>query len=254
MVRLRRLVWLHDGWAQGVVVLGALASYELVRLAVRPDWPLALAHAREVEGWERRAGIGWERSLQRAFLASPPLLQALDAFYLAGNFAITGVFFVWLYRRSRSSFGRYRNAFLLASAISLFIEVRFPAAPPRLAGIGVEDTLRRLMGVDIGSPGAGGLTDPVAAMPSLHAGWAFGVGVGVFRHSTATLPRIGALFYPVVVAVTVVVTGNHFVLDVLCGTAVVGLALLLFASSARLEVVDSRLRRGVEQSGSSPGS
>jgi hypothetical protein len=254
VAQLRRVVTRYDGWTQVTVVLAAVTCYELARLAAHPDWRRAVTRARAIAAWERGAHLAWEGPLQRAFLQVTPLVEALNVLYLAGSFLLTGLFFAWLYRRSRGDFGRFRNAFVLATAVSLLIQFRFPTAPPRLAGIGVEDTLRRLMGIDIGSRAGGGPTDPVAAMPSLHAGWALGVGVGMARHCTSRLARAIGCLYPLAVTIAIVVTGNHFLLDAVAGMGVVAAALAAVAAATRLEVVDFSLRRGVEQSGSSPGS
>ena len=152
----------------------------------------------------------------------------LDVFYLVGNFPLTGVFFVWLYRRSR---GRLRpvpeRVPRWRRRLAFVVEWRFPTAPPRVAGVGVEDTLRRYPGVDIGSPGSGGLTDPVAAMPSLHAGWALGVGLGLLLYARTPVWKAVGVVYPLVVVVTTIVTGNHFLLDAAAGMAVFGVGFLL---------------------------
>ena len=115
-------------------------------------------------------GVAWEQSLQRAFLALPDLVHALNIFYFVGHFLFTAIFFVWLYRRSRDGFTSYRDGFLAATAIAVVIHWLFPTAPPRLAGVGLEDTLLLLSGIDIGSPTSSALSNPVAAVPSLHAG------------------------------------------------------------------------------------
>ncbi len=251
---MRAAVSRHYGLAQVGIVVAATAAYELLRFAVRPDWPLALAHAREVAAWERPLHLAWEGPLQRAFLHVPELVEGMNAFYLAGNFLGTGLFFVWLYRRSRPGFRLFRNGFLLATGVAFVILWRFPTAPPRVAGLGLEDTLRRLSGIDIGSPGSGGLSDPVAALPSLHAGWALGVGTGIALYARTPLARAAGALYPVAVVLTVLVTGNHFVVDALAGIVVTAVGLGLSAAFARAPVLSFCKRRGVEQSGSSPGS
>jgi PAP2 superfamily len=250
----RTFVARHYGLAQIGVVLGAVTGYELFRLVLRPDWPLALAHAHEIASWERVAHLAWEAPLQHAFLGVPPLVEALNVFYLAGHFLITGLFFLWLYRRSRPAFRVFRNGFLLATAAAFFVVWLFPTAPPRVAGLGLEDTLRRLSGIDIGSPGSGGLSDPVAAVPSLHAGWALGVGLGVALYARPMGWKLAGALYPAAVVLTILVTGNHFVFDAFTGMFLTALALALAAASARRPVLRFGQRRGVEQSGSSPGS
>src|SRR5262249_45336685 len=148
-----------------------------------------------------------------------------NVFYLAGHFVLTGLFFCWLYRRSLSAFRVFRNGFLAATAIALTLHWAFPAAPPRLAGIGVVDTLRQLSGIDIGSPASSAFSDPVAALPSLHAGWALGVGIGLVLYAGSRAWKLAGVLYPPAVALTVVVTGNHFVVDALAGMAVMAVGL-----------------------------
>ena len=244
----------RDGLAQVAIALAALGVYESMRLALRPDWPRALAHARLIAGWERANDLAWEAPLQRSLLHVPPLLDAMGAFYLVAHFAVTALFFVWLYRRDRPAFRVFRNGFLLATAAAFVVAWRFPTAPPRLAGLGLEDTLRRLTGIDIGSPGSGGLTDPVAAVPSMHAGWAVGVAAGVYRYARSRRARWLAPLYPAAVVVTVLATGNHFVLDTASGALVTALGIAVAAGWAIRPVLRLSLRRGVEQPGSSPGS
>lgn len=255
MERLRALARRHDAAVQVAIVLAAVESYELARRAMRPDWPVAIRHARDVLSLERVAHVAWELHVQDAFLQVPALVRALNVFYLTGHFVLTAVFFVWLYRRSRSAFGLFRNAFLFATAIALVVHWRFPTAPPRLAGVGLEDTLERLSHVDIGSPAHVALTDPVAAVPSLHAGWALGVGAGLVLYARPVACRVAGALYPALVVLTIVVTGNHFVVDAIAGLAVmaVGFGLARLVSSGST-VLPCRPRRGVEQPGSSPGS
>jgi hypothetical protein len=153
-------------------------------------------------------------------------MQALNVFYFVGHFLITGIFFVWLYRRSWDGFRSFRDAFLIATAISVVIHWLFPTAPPRLAGVGLEDTLLVLSGIDIGSPTSAAYSNPVAAVPSLHAAYALGVGIGLMRYGRSTLVRLAGAIYPPLVILTIVVTGNHFVLDAVAGIAVIGAGFL----------------------------
>jgi hypothetical protein len=222
MSRVRQFVARRDGIAQLAVVLGAVATYEAARLAMQPNWAQAFANANRVESVERVLGFAWEQSLQRAFLALPNLVAALNLFYFVGHFLITGIFFFWLYHRSRDGFRSFRDGFLAATAIAVVIHWLFPTAPPRLAGVGLQDTLLMLSGIDIGSPHSSALSNPVAAVPSLHAAYALGVGIGMIRYARSHLIRVTGVIYPPLVVLTIVVTGNHFVLDAIAGMAVLG--------------------------------
>ena len=227
MVRVKDLVSRHYGFTQVAVVVAAIQSYELARHAMDPNWPLARWHAQKIMHWERLVGINWEHGLQAAFLQIPDVVKAMNVFYFVGHFVLTSVFFFWLYHRSRPVFRRFRDGFLTATAISLVIHWQFPTAPPRLADIGLQDTLRTLSNIDIGSPTSSSFSNPVAAVPSLHAGWALGVGIGLILFARPLYWRVLGALYPVAVALTIVVTGNHFVLDALIGYAVMAAGFLL---------------------------
>jgi hypothetical protein len=227
MGRIRGLAKRHYGVVQVIVVVVGIESYELMRHLITPNWDVAERHALEVVSWEQYAHIEWEEWLQQTFLRVPEIVRAMNVFYFVGHFVLTAVFFFWLYHTSRNGFRRFRNGFLTATFIALVIHWRFPTAPPRLAGIGLEDTLRQLSNIDIGSPTSSSFSDPVAAVPSLHAGWAAGVGVGLILFAKPLFWKVIGVLYPVAVVLTIVVTGNHFVFDALAGIAVMALGFWL---------------------------
>ena len=220
--RLAAVAARRDGVTQVAVVLLAVGAYEAARLAMQPNWPTAFANARRVISAERVLGLAWEQSLQRAFLALPDLVTALNLFYFVGHFLFTAIFFFWLYHRSRAGFTSFRNGFLAATALAVAVHWLFPTAPPRRAEGSIEDTRLVLSGIDIGSPTSSALSNPVAAVPSLHAAYALGVGVGVIMYARSQLVRAAGAVYPPFVVLTIVVTGNHFVLDAVAGMAVLG--------------------------------
>jgi hypothetical protein len=231
--------WLRrrDGLQQILIVVGGFEAYEGLRHVMTPNWPAAFDNAARIENLERWGHFAWEQSLQRLFLGVPDLVQAMNIFYFVGHFVLTGVFFTWLYFRSREGFRSVRNAFLIATAISLFIHWQFPTAPPRLADVGLTDTLRAYSGIDIGSPHSSPFSNPVAAVPSLHAGFAVGVAYGIVKFASAIWMKVLGVLYPVGVALTIVVTGNHFILDAVAGVLVM---MVGFMAASRLQGRKSR--------------
>jgi hypothetical protein len=223
--------WLRrrDGLQQILIGVGGFEIYEGLRHVMTPDWPAAFDNAARIEQLERWGHFAWEQSLQRVFLGIPDLVQAMNIFYFVGHFVLTGIFFTWLYFRSRDGFRNIRNAFLIATAISLFIHWQFPTAPPRLADVGLTDTLRAFSGIDIGSPHSSPFSNPVAAVPSLHAGFALGVAYGVVKFARATWVKVLGAVYPLGVVLTIVVTGNHFILDAVAGMLVMVVGLMAVA-------------------------
>jgi membrane-associated phospholipid phosphatase len=125
-----------------------------------------------------------------------------------------------LFRHRREQYYTLRNACLLTGLLGLAIFALFPVAPPRLTDMPVVDTVTR------GSPGYRQLLPPsfvneYAAMPSFHAGWNLLVGIVVFRATRHWLLRGFAVGMPVAMALAVVATANHFVIDVVAGALIV---------------------------------
>jgi membrane-associated phospholipid phosphatase len=86
------------------------------------------------------------------------------------------------------------------------------------------DTLAVIGGVDQAAAGLGG-ANQFAAMPSMHVGWTTIAALWL----VAALPwyRIGLVLgvaHLTLMCVTVVVTGNHYVLDIIAGFVVVAIA------------------------------
>ena len=61
------------------------------------------------------------------------------------------------------------------------------------------------------------LVNQFAAVPSLHVGFAFAIGIAVAAALRAPLLRVAALLWGPLVLLSVVATGNHFVFDAVAG-------------------------------------
>jgi len=70
-------------------------------------------------------------------------------------------------------------------------------------------------------------------MPSLHVGWSMLAATAIFRASSRTWLRALAVVHPVLMALAVTATGNHYLADSLAGAAVALLALLASALVTR---------------------
>src|SRR5262249_4146103 len=96
-------------------------------------------------------------------------------------------------------------------------------APPRLAGIGIADTVSHQAAVAL----TGHSTifyNPFAAVPSLHVGFAFAIGIAVAAAGRHRWAKALALAWGPLVTLAVVATGNHSLFDVAAGLAVTALA------------------------------
>src|SRR6266508_4075576 len=187
----RRLLYRLDPVLQIGLLIGLAETYRLLRRLIPTDWPQAMANAQHVFRLEQVSHFAWERGIQRWFLQFPELVRGMNWFYLSSHFVVTGAFFVWLYWRNREGFAIFRDGFLLATAIALVIHWRYPTAPPRLADMGIKDTIDLYSGVNIGRPHHERFSNPVAAVPSLHAGWAGALVMAVGFAATAPF-RVGA--------------------------------------------------------------
>ena len=137
--------------------------------------------------------------------------------YMSLHFGATAAALVWLHRRHRERFALVRTTLVVSTAISLAIYVLYPAAPPRLAGLGFADTVTEKAGINMSSDALGSLYNPFAAVPSLHFGYALLVGVAVAALARRRWVRMLGAAYPPFMLFTIVATGNHFIFDAAAG-------------------------------------
>jgi PAP2 superfamily len=208
------------GWLrQAALYLGAYAAYGASRWLVIGDRATAIGHAHAIAGLEARLGIAIEATVQRA-LRGTAAMWPLNQAYLAAQVVVVPASLVWLYRRHRPAYRRLRDAVLAAWLLSLPVVWLFPVAPPRLAEPGVMDTITRQTGVALDSRLATSLYNPIAAMPSLHCGFAFAVSVVLARTAVRPVTKLLALAWAPLIFLAVVATGNHFVTDIAGGVAI----------------------------------
>jgi hypothetical protein len=211
---------------------------------------VAIAHALDVVSTERVLGIFHERAVQRAFLGDRALVMAMDDYYDLAHFALTIAVLVALWTRWPMQYRRARNALALTTAIALLVFAFFPEAPPRLlpARFGFVDTLHTVGGfLSLQSPEVAKLSDPYAAMPSLHFAWALWCALAAGSVLRRRWLRALLLAYPALTLWVVIVTANHFFLDVVAGGVVVGFS--WWATDPRRRWVGSELRDGAAARG-----
>jgi hypothetical protein len=207
------------------VEVATLASlygvYELVRGRGHATLAAARAHTDTIVSLERNLHFYGEHGLQRAIHALPGLPALLGIAYILLHFAGTGAALVWIHRRHRGAFPIVRNTLIFSTAVALMVYVLFPAAPPRLAGLGFADTVTQGTHVNLSSDMLGSLYNPFAAVPSLHFGYALIVGVAVGVLAKRRWTRLLGWAYPAFMLLTIVGTGNHFFFDAITGGIVV---------------------------------
>jgi membrane-associated phospholipid phosphatase len=76
---------------------------------------------------------------------------------------------------------------------------------------------------------AGPLYNPYAAMPSLHVGWSLLAGIALIACARSWWLKASGGALPILMTFAVIMTGNHYLLDVIAGAAVVLVSLTLSA-------------------------
>jgi uncharacterized membrane protein YbhN (UPF0104 family) len=221
---------LPRGWVDLALQLTLFAVldlvYETTRMLAVGDRGVAIRHAHDIVSAERTLGIFHELSVQH-FAAHHGLVQSVANWtYFNCQFTISFGFLFWVYLRRNEAYPLVRNVFLAANAIGLACYTLYPAAPPRmLTGLGFVDTLNQTS-VNHNSGLIASLSNPYAAMPSLHTAYALTVGVSAVMLVRTPVLRIAWAFYPALVVFSIVATANHFFLDAVGGASVATLAAL----------------------------
>jgi membrane-associated phospholipid phosphatase len=217
------LVWIYD-WLQDFAPLRRNQAF---------------SNAQALFSFEKVIGLDPERALDH-WLAHQQVLSYLASnFYAIAIFVVTFGFAAWAWWRRPDLYVPLRNDIVLANLLGFAVFWAFPVAPPRMlpgfidvvakaGGLGWHNTLVRH-------------ADQLAAMPSMHMGYAVWSALVAWRLARSRRSRVAALVfgagYTVLTAIAVMATGNHYLLDVLAGLAVTALSVLL------VEVVPRRLRR-----------
>jgi len=164
---------------------------------------------------------------------SPHWYDAVAALVYVTHFVTIPLITAVVWFRVRERFAEWLTAVLTMSLVGIAGYLAYPAAPPWLAAergaIGAVDRLSHLGWEVLGLAPVGRLVElgqagsnPVAAMPSLHAGAAF-LAAAFLWPSVSPLARGLLAAYAGAMALTLVYTGEHYVVDVLAGWLVAAL-------------------------------
>jgi membrane-associated phospholipid phosphatase len=217
-----RLYTTTAGWrAELSLFLAVYVVYNLARWLFVGDLDAARDHARWIVELEQSAGLALERSVQDGFDTSAAA-RLLSYVYLAAQFVVLPGALIWLYRRAPCDYRRLRNTVVATWLIAVPIFALFPVAPPRLADMGFVDTVSQQPGVGLTGRSTI-LYNPLAAVPSLHVGFAAAVGLTLTLALRRRWTKALALTWPALVALSVIATGNHYVFDIAVGLAVTAL-------------------------------
>jgi hypothetical protein len=214
--------------AQALIVLWLAWLYDEVNDLAPLRRAEALTHAASLLHFEQVAGFSPELALDHWTASHAAVALLASYYYVAAHFFVTFGLLAYLWWRRTDLYLPLRNQLILINLIAFAIFWLFPLAPPRMLTV---DGFRDVIAISgaVGDFHRGGLAstaDQYAAMPSLHVAWAIWCCIVVWRLTRSVALRTLAAVYPVITALVVVATGNHFAADVLAG-AIVAFGVLL---------------------------
>ncbi|MER5939205.1 phosphatase PAP2 family protein [Streptomyces sp. NPDC001928] len=208
-----------------LLVAGLFLVYKFGRQLATGHTGEAFRNADRVWDLERAVRLPGEGSVQSLLMHGDTLIHIANTYYATVHFPATAAFLVWLYLRRPTHYVWARRVLAAVTAGALVVHLTFPLAPPRmLAATGLVDTAQVYGPSVYGSPQTDHLSNQFAAMPSLHFGWALMVAIGLIV-ATRSRWRWLWLLHPLLTLVVIVGTANHYWLDAIVATAMLGIAL-----------------------------
>jgi len=226
-----------------VIIVRALNLYHVYAVRVPLNRELALAHGRQIVALEQRLHLAVEPLVQRRLtqgiwtplgvLPGTMIRHGLVWLYLNAMPVWLFGALAWAYLYRPLHFARLRDLTIISATLAVACYWLFPAAPPRmvLAGGaggtgGLQDWAYGGATVDLGVMHVVGF-NPFAAFPSVHFLWSLIPALCLAGGSRRVWVWLMALCYPLAMGITIIGTGNHYVLDCLGSVAVLALSAAL---------------------------
>ncbi len=221
-------------WRDGSITLVMTVAYWWIGAAASDELPAAIRHAQVLLDVEHRVGLDIERPLNQALVGHHWLATVAGTYYLSLNELGTALVIVWAALRCGEVYRYARLPFIVSTGLSFIVCAVLPTAPPRLLPDGgfTEVSLPLVGTYDQAMSYTGG--NELAAFPSVHLIWALWCGAVIYLGARRWWARGLGLSYPVLTAVDVVVTANHFVLDVLAGVLFLAIGVVALWLAVRL--------------------
>jgi len=205
-----------------VLIAVAFLAYMTIRALGVGDRERALVHARSMLRWEHLARIDVERGAQHVVAAPGFGRELFTAVYVWGYWPVVIGALIYTRFRHPRRYRVLRNALFVSGALGLVCFATFPVAPPRMLENFVDTVPAGSRAHFVAHPS--GLVNAYAAFPSFHIGW-FAIAWLAVVWGRALIAQLAGLAATVLMALAVVVTANHYVLDVVGGLLISGLGL-----------------------------
>lgn len=211
----------------GAAIASMWFLYSVVRSTTAGAEQVARNNAELVLAWQQSVGLAIEPALQRWLLTD--IVGVFANVYYLLHFPVTVALLIATCLWSRKHiFPILRDSLLVMTGVGLVLHLFFPLAPPRMLD-GIIDASTMYGPNPYSVPGSEA-ANQFAAMPSMHVAWAIALGWTLFRISTRRSLWIIAMAHPLVTLFVVLVTGHHFLIDVVVGSLVGILAISLVSS------------------------
>ncbi|MDA8046570.1 MAG: phosphatase PAP2 family protein [Actinomycetota bacterium] len=182
----------------------------------------AMANGRFLLHLEQTVHLDPEASLDHWLAAHSALGWVAGTYYDNAHFVTTLGLLALVWWKFPDRYRPLRNGLILTNLVAMAVFWLVPTAPPRLL-----DPARFIDVVgqshSFGSWHTGALAtaaNQLAAMPSMHLGWAAWSALAAWRILPPGRWRHLVWVYPLVTAVVVIATGNHYLCDVVAGVVV----------------------------------
>ncbi|MEV6576212.1 phosphatase PAP2 family protein [Streptomyces sp. NPDC051577] len=211
-----------------LLVAGLFAVYKAGRTLSTGRTEEAFRNATWIWDAERALHLPGEGAIQRLLLHGDALIHVANTYYAAVHFPATVLFLIWLYLRRPGHYLWTRRVLAVLTGAALAIHLGFPLAPPRMLHAAHLVDTGQVYGPTVyrAAPATDTMANQFAAMPSLHFGWALMLAIGMIA-ATRSRWRVLWLLHPLVTLLVVVGTANHYWLDAIVATVLLGAALLV---------------------------
>jgi len=199
---------------EGSILAGVLLLYAIGRSAAQGSWHDARINSQAIIDFERTLRIDPEQTLQGWLLGHDRLLYLANAAqswlflpFVAGTLC-------WLYLTQDQLFRQYRTSLAISALLAFAVIALHPVvAPGFMPGSGVIDT-HVLLG------GSTHSASQLASVPSLHVGWVALSGAALFVGVTSRVRWFWLSGPAIAMALVVMATGQHYVVDWIVGIAI----------------------------------
>jgi hypothetical protein len=220
-------------WVEVLAIVWLCWVYDAITNLAPLRLNLAIGHAQGVLQLEQSLHLAPELSLDRWLAGHHTLGLLLSDYYDNAHFVVTLGLLGWLWWRRADLYRPLRNSLVLVNLLGFAVFWLYPVAPPRMLK-GFVDVVASTHA--FGSWHTGALAshaNQLAAMPSLHMAWAAWCTLALWQLSKRRWVRGLAVLHPSLTALAVLATGNHFVLDLVAGLAVMAMAVVIVRLGGR---------------------